>query len=343
MKPVKTILLMATALGLLSLNAQTLNMSSQPPAPVQNISAPISGTAGTVSGCYYVVANFIGGSLRSAPRCISNIPGTLSGSNYVKLSWPAVPFGFGVTYDVLKTAVNVKPVQGASIGLATGLTVPTYNDQGGGLSPYTLAGYTWQNASGFIRVNSWDYAVPAIESIVNGGAAFLAQVPLVDGNLGLQAHGPAANIGIEMLGKGTGGFYWDNTLIYDGTAAALNQVYSVEKTLTLAQVNAGFTLVAGATGRTLKVVHALIEAAGSLAVCTDVRISDTAASPVDATTTTAGTLADGVVTDETISGVTIGTFGTPLTAGKGLQVRQTGSACTTSTAFLVIVFYKVNS
>jgi len=323
---------------------QTLSMSAVQPPGVQNLRSTITGTAGTTSACYYVVVNYVGGSLRSAPICPNNIPGALSGSNYVQLTWTAVPIGFGVTYDVLKTAVNTPPSQGATVGLATGLTAPSYQDQGGGLSPYTLRGFGFQFATAICRLNNWDYTVPAVECPVSGGAAFLAQVPLADNNLGLQAHGPGTNIGMELLGKGTGPLIWDGQTIADPSGSAPNAVYSAEAVITLAQLNAGVTLIPANTLRTLKVVHALVEATGgNTAACTAVVIEDTNGTPVTVTSTTAATLTSGTVTDETISGVTISNFAVPLTAGQGLQIVHTGSACTTATGFLVVVSYKVNS
>jgi len=333
--------------ALLASGQQILNMSAVLPPPVTNLTATIVGTAGTASACYYIVTNYIGGAIRSAPICKTNIPNTLSGSNYVQLTWQPVPRGFGLTYDVLKTAYNVAPVQGAANGLSTGQPTVSYQDQGGALSPYTMNGFLYQQWTATCRLNNWDYVIPAVECPVQGGYPMLAQVPLADGNLGLQAHGSGTNIGIELLGKGTGGLYWDGGLVQDSTGAAPNRVYSVEATPSLAQVNAGYTLVAANAGQTLKVTHVLLTAnGGSTAACTGVLVEDTNTSPVVAITALAAALTSGTPVDETIASVTPGAGFAPatLTAGQGLQIIKDGAtACTTATSFSVIVFYKINS
>jgi hypothetical protein len=331
--------------SVLSFGQQNANMTAGPPQPGANVSVAPVGTTGGVSACYWVVTNFIAGSIINyTPACASNLNGTLNGSNYEHVTWaPAV--GFGITYDVLKTANKTFPVQGATDAIATGLTVTTYNDQGGALSPYTIPGFPYQNAAGFCRVNNWDFTpLPAIECLQNF-QAFLTQVALGDGNLGLQAHGQGANIGIELLGKGTGPLIWNGQQLADSAGAREGLVYSVEASVPIASVNAGLTLVPAVTGRTLKVVHVLEQAVGgTVGTCTDIRISDTNSSPVDVTTTVAASLVSGTILDEANAGVTVDAgFGVPLTAGKGLQIRSTGSACVTATSVFVIVLYKINS
>ena len=187
-----------------------------------------------------------------------------------------------------------------------------------------------------MRFRRWSVQYRAVRLI-------FAQVPLADGNLGLQAKGVAANIGMELKGKGSGPLLWDGVQIADRSGALPGVVYSVSASPTLAEVNAGYTFLAGASGRAITVVHALVQAlGGAVGTCTDVRISDTTGSPVDVTITPRANLTEGTVTDETIVGVTLGTFGTALASGKGLQVLKTGTACDTATSFFVLVDYKVN-
>jgi len=333
---------------------QSLYMSATIPNGASNLTATAVGTAGTSAACYWIVANFAGGGqVITGPIAPNNLNATLSVSNYETLNWSAPPVGFGITYDVLKTTAGTpivpstcaNPIQGASDGLATGLTSPTYNDQGGSLSAYTMKGFPLQNVSGVWRLNNWDFASPAVEPIIPGAASFPSFLAEPDGGVGIEAHGGATNIPVEIKGKGTGPLEYNGATLFDSTGASLNRVYSVEASVPIASVNSGFVLVAGVTGQTYKVVRVLEEAVGGAVVtCTDVRISDTATSPVDVTLTAVAGLTQGTFLDEANSAVTVEAgFGVPLTANKGIQIRKTGSSCATATSVFVIVMYKINS
>jgi hypothetical protein len=341
----------------LTLNAQqTANMSATTPNGASNVAAYHVGTAGSVGACYWIVSNFAGGGqVIAGPVAPTDLNGTLSGSNYEQLNWTAPPVGFSVTYDVLKTAVGnpiipatcTAPTQGASVGLATGLTSPTYQDQGGALSPYTLKGFPNQGATGACRLNNWDFVWPLTECIVSGSPAFVSQGAAADGGADLEAHGSATNIPLELKGKGTGALEYNGITLADSSGAALNQVYSVEASVSIANVNSGYVLVPAVTGRTYKVVRVLEEAVGgNVTACTDVRISDTASSPVDVTLAVIAQLTAGVFLDEANPNLTVEAgFGVPLTANKGIQIRKTtaGGGCATATSIFVIVMYKINS
>jgi hypothetical protein len=204
-----------------------------------------------------------------------------------------------------------------------------------------------QLVNGFCRINNWDYSPSPGVECRQSNIAYLAQVPNGDGNLGLDARGSGTNIGIELLGKGTGGLYFDGTLIADSTGARPGILYSVEASVTLAQVNAGFTLIAANAAQTLKVTHVLLTSVGgNTAACTGVLIEDTATSPVVALTALTAALTSGTPVSEVIASVTPGAGFAPatLTAGKGLVIIKDGAtACTTATSYSVIVFYKINS
>jgi hypothetical protein len=193
--------------------------------------------------------------------------------------------------------------------------------------------------------NNWDFASPAVEPIIPGAPSFVSWLAEPDGGAGIEAHGGATNIPLELKGKGTGPLEFNGNEIADPTGAALNQVYSVEATVSIANVNSGFVLIPAVTGRTLKVVRVLEEAVGgAVATCTDVRISDTNSSPVDVALTLVAGLTQGTFLDEANSAVTVEAgFGVPLTANKGIQIRKTGGTCATATSVFVIVMYKINS
>jgi hypothetical protein len=117
-------------------------------------------------------------------------------------------------------------------------------------------------------------------------------------------------------------------------------VQAVVTTATLAQINAGLTLVPAVASVTLKPVGYLVIPNGSFAALTDIRLSDTADTPVDILTIAQAQAGDGVVHTVGVGTHTRGAgFAVDLTEGKGIQIRKTGSAGTTATDALVIVWF----
>ena len=379
-------LMMAAALIAIPSSAQvTVRLTAVPPPAVALLGAGVVGTPGNTSACYWVVTNYVGGGvLSSRATCLSNIPNTLSGSNYVQLTWPAM--AGAVTYDVLKTTTSAGPVPGAATRLRLGLTSPTTTDQGGSLVAYTQTAFPFSNASTVLTLNNRDFAVPTLQvqvpmSVVpsgsgGGGNIFnISQLNDANGRNWLKATATAnavnglvltngatgtgptlapggtgsdSSIDQFVLPKGTGLVKIGNATTpfsVDSTGAALNQVYSVESTVTIANVNSGTTLVAAVTGRTLNVVHAQLQAiGGAVGTCTAVVIQDTNSSPVAVLTAAiAGLTQNTVVSEYTPTTVTLGTFGAALTADKGIAISKTGGTCDTATSVKVIVFYTINS
>jgi len=128
-----------------------------------------------------------------------------------------------------------------------------------------------------------------------------------------------------------------------GVSIAALEMICVEFVATLAQINAGLALFAGAPGMTLSVESVWLKVLGNFATLTDIRISDTAGAPVDAVTVAVAGLTNGAVilADGLPANVTLGTFATPLTPGKGLQIRKTGSAGTGGTSVSGRVFLRL--
>jgi hypothetical protein len=343
----KKILMLVAIAGLTVAQTQVPFQAFAPPA-VTGFGSGIQGTAGTTYACYWVVANYIGGGVLSTPTCPNNVPNSLSGSNYVQLSWNAVA-GAAVTYDVLKTTTNVPPIAGASVSLTTGLTVTTYNDTGGSLSGYTIAAYPYAQAGAIFTLNNRDFVQPAV--VCTGSTASPCH-DAVDQVLPK----PANNV--IRLG-GLNAVYTPFTIDKTGAAFMTNGspavgapigtvtagvVYSVSATLTLAQINAGIVILPAVTGQTYKVSHFLMTATGTAATCTSVNISDTAGTPVNAAAVAIAALTSGTPVDETISGVTLTAFApTTLTAGQGIQIRHVGSSCATTTSLAVTVYFTINS
>jgi len=117
-------------------------------------------------------------------------------------------------------------------------------------------------------------------------------------------------------------------------------LYNAPAVVTLAQLNAGYTLVAAAPSFTLRVVDFLIIPTGTFTTATDIRLSDTTATPVDIATLVIANATNNNVVQPGATGLTLNAgFGVPLTANQGLQIRKTGSSAAGGTSLLVLVRY----
>lgn len=93
-----------------------------------------TGTTGTTSYTYYVVArDTLGNAVSSVAVTTTTGNATLSGTNYNRITWAAVPGAS--TYDVLRGS------QATSVATGLGAATLAFNDTGGATSAYTLAGY----------------------------------------------------------------------------------------------------------------------------------------------------------------------------------------------------------
>lgn len=143
----------------------------------------------------------------------------------------------------------------------------------------------------------------------------------------------------------------DNVLNLNGTVkrhgadvgAALTFTQAVR--ITLAELNAGYTLVSAVTGKSIKVVNYYLRIIGGAATAaTDVRIQDNNGTPVVVVTAAVAALTENAEVNgrETIANVTKGAgWMSALTASKALQIVKTGSAMTTLTHVDVIVEYQI--
>lgn len=125
---------------------------------------------------------------------------------------------------------------------------------------------------------------------------------------------------------------------------AVSPIYSTIATVTLAQLNAGLTLVADIPGRTILVTSYLMVFNGTFTTSTDIRLQDSNGTPVLITTAliAAATTGTSISSDATVSNVTngVGCFGS-LTAGKGVKIIQTGTAAAGGTSILVKLEYNI--
>ena len=128
------------------------------------------------------------------------------------------------------------------------------------------------------------------------------------------------------------------------TVSPSSATYSVYGNITLANINAGLTIVPGITSRAIVIHHFTLQAIGGAATaCTLVELADTAGTPVVGVSVTIADLTQSTIVNEASgTGVTLTTFLAGLTAGQGLQIIKTGSACTTMTSMNYEVIYSYN-
>lgn len=121
-------------------------------------------------------------------------------------------------------------------------------------------------------------------------------------------------------------------------------IQAVTKTVTLAQLNAGHVLVPAFGAVQFRVVNFVMLLNGTFLTSTDIRISDTAATPVDVATLAIAQAVDNAQLTPDSTGITLNAgWAAKLTAGKGIQLRQTGTAATGGTDILITVEYEVAS
>lgn len=204
---------------------QVLNLVSVPPGPVSSISTSLVGGAGQQSACYFVVANYVGGSVLSAPSCQVRIPSTLTSGNSISISWSPVTSATAVTYDVVKVVggTNAFPPSGSctACAVATGLTGTSTSDTGGVLTNYTLLGYANQTVTAGFRLNIRDYTTPTVELF--GGYPFNA------GGGGLPGTGTVTNAAALLA----------NQVVIGSGGAAIATLGTLGTSTTLLHGNAG--------------------------------------------------------------------------------------------------------
>lgn len=132
----------------------------------------------------------------------------------------------------------------------------------------------------------------------------------------------------------------DGAILHKGGG---KNVFSVQGTATLAEVNASKVLVAATPGQTIRPIGGRLKFNGAFGAMTALVLQDTAGS-VTIISIAQAQAADGAVFDfrNTITGQTIGAgFAAALTAGLGIQIAKTGSSATGGTSVEYIIDYVV--
>lgn len=115
-------------------------MQSQIPNGVSQAGGSIVGSKGNATYYYWFVAKFPGGNgTPFGPIIIRNAPDILTTQNYISLSWNPVQYATG--YDIIRQSQNILPASCNSCAY-TNVTNSTKNDQGMGLSNYSLVTIT---------------------------------------------------------------------------------------------------------------------------------------------------------------------------------------------------------
>lgn len=110
-----------------------------PPQQVPKASASIVGTKGLRTLYFWIAGNYaIGKSNLAGPFIAYNAPQSLSGLNYVQLSWTG-PTTLPTSYDVLMTTSSATPTGACNCAVATNVSDTILNITSDTLSSYTVS------------------------------------------------------------------------------------------------------------------------------------------------------------------------------------------------------------
>lgn len=140
----------------------------------------------------------------------------------------------------------------------------------------------------------------------------------------------------------------DNVAQFNGTVNLDGKVFSsfipqvVVVTATLAEINAGKTLIAGVDGKSILITGYQAKVSGNFASTTAVLVEDTSGSPVVVATNAVAALTNGAILQPGTSDVTMGAgYLAALAAGEGVVVANSGSAATGGTSITFRIEYTI--
>lgn len=180
-------------------NIGSIDFSNSLPSP-PTVSTSVIGTQGNATYIYWVIANFPNGdkSTPSQPAVAYNSPNTLSGSNYIKVSWN--PINGASSYDVLKTTTYTLPQTG-NMALVTATTNTSISDTGQTLTSYTLStAVVPESCLAYYDVVDYSPAKLVIPCLINSGGMTNPMTALGDIIYGGNA-GTPARLGIGSNGQ----------------------------------------------------------------------------------------------------------------------------------------------
>ncbi len=135
-----------------------------PPAPVAT--ASVNGTPGISQYLYVVVAHYPSGDVPSNVIVVNNGAATLTSTNKIVFSWPALPFV--TNYDVLRVTANPFTYANCTCAIAASATTAlTLSDTGAALNAYTVRAISAPGVAYWdLQVSSYD--APRLRTNVNG-------------------------------------------------------------------------------------------------------------------------------------------------------------------------------
>lgn len=113
---------------------------------------------------------------------------------------------------------------------------------------------------------------------------------------------------------------------------------------TLAELNAGKTLIPELPGRTIKIIGYTLLFTGAFTTATDIRLQDTNGTPVVITTVAiaAATAGAKISSEAVVANVTDGAgLFANLTIGKGVKIVKTGSSAAGGTSISIKIIYSL--
>lgn len=130
--------------------------------------------------------------------------------------------------------------------------------------------------------------------------------------------------------------------ILESGSVTAGQLQSITVTATLAEINAGKTLIPAVSGKSIKVLDYIMRVAGNWATATSVDLQSSNGTPVKVNVALIAALTDGAVLVPPASNVTLGAgFGAALGAGDSLKVVNVGTAGTGGTSITYTITYAI--
>jgi hypothetical protein len=134
----------------------------------------------------------------------------------------------------------------------------------------------------------------------------------------------------------------DNAYHFGGSVFGSKIAQTALVTATLAEINAGKTLIAAVEGASITILDYKAKVTGGFSTTTAVLVQDTTDTPVVIATNAVAALTNGNILNEKTSNVTMGAgYLASLAAGKGVVVANSGSAATGGTSITFRIEYTI--
>lgn len=225
-------------------NKSQIVLEANAPDSVISANAQVIGSGGSRQFFYWVIASFpIGKSVPFGPAQVTQVPDTLTGSNYVRVVWS--PVNGATSYDVLRTTSPVLPNTTANIAVATDVSGTSFNNTAETINSYTISAAS--TAQDFWRLDNRNYQLPVtlfgsapiVPSFIGTslpsrcviGQQFFKTDATPGGNLYLCTALPGTWTAITGGGGGTspggtnGQLQYNNAGAFGGTGATWNGTY----------------------------------------------------------------------------------------------------------------------